>query len=156
MARGLELLREAVELYTSQGRLAGTLVLVHLAEALLLADRREDAVANAGQALTLARERGLRGYEAHALRLAAEVASRREPPEVEEAEAQYSQALALATELGMRPLAAHCHLGLGRLARQTGARERAAEHLATAAAMYREMDMCFWLSQAEAELGEAS
>ncbi len=152
MARGLELLREAVELFTTQGRLAAQpLALVHLGEALLLADRFEDAAANAGQALTLARERGLRGNEAHALRLVAEIASRREPPEAEEAEAHYAQALALATELGMRPLVARCHLGLGRLHRRAGARERAAEHLRTAATMYREMDMRFWLPQAEAE-----
>jgi hypothetical protein len=44
----------------------------------------------------------------------------------------------------MRPLVAHCHLGLGKLYRHTGKREQAREHLATAAAMYREMDMRFW------------
>ena len=31
-------------------------------------------------------------------------------------------------------------------------RERAKEHLTTATTMYREMDMRFWLEQAEAEL----
>jgi hypothetical protein len=35
--------------------------------------------------------------------------------------------------------------------RGTGKREQAQEHLATATAMYREMDMRFWLEQAEAE-----
>ncbi|MGH2628172.1 MAG: hypothetical protein ACRDHY_16155, partial [Anaerolineales bacterium] len=53
----------------------------------------------------------------------------------------------------MRPLAAHCHLGLGKLYRQTGNRAKEDEHLTTAAAMYREMDMGFWLEQAEAALG---
>jgi hypothetical protein len=47
---------------------------------------------------------------------------------------------------------AHCHLGLGKLYRRTGKREQAQEHLATATMMYREMDMRFWLEQAEAEL----
>ena len=57
-------------------------------------------------------------------------------------------------EFGMRSHAAHCHLGLGKLYRRTGKREHAQEHLTTATAMYREMDMRFWLEQAEAELGE--
>ena len=52
----------------------------------------------------------------------------------------------------MRPLVAHCHLGLGKLYRRTGKREQAQEHLTTATTMYREMDMPFWLEQAEAEL----
>jgi len=49
----------------------------------------------------------------------------------------------------MRPLIAHCHLGLGKLYRRTGKGEEAREHLITAATMYREMDMPFWLKQAE-------
>ena len=52
----------------------------------------------------------------------------------------------------MRPLVAHCHLGLGKLCRRTDKQERAREHLTTATTMYREMDMRFWLEQAEAEL----
>jgi hypothetical protein len=52
----------------------------------------------------------------------------------------------------MRPLVAHCHLGLGKLYRRTGKRDEAREHLATVATMYREMDMRFWLEQAEAEM----
>jgi hypothetical protein len=53
---------------------------------------------------------------------------------------------------GKRPLVAHCHLGLGTLSRRTGKREQARQHLTTATTMYREMDMRFWLEQAEAEL----
>jgi hypothetical protein len=52
----------------------------------------------------------------------------------------------------MRPLVAHCHLGLGKLYRRTDKREEAQEHLTVAATMCREMDMRFWLEQAEAEL----
>jgi hypothetical protein len=52
----------------------------------------------------------------------------------------------------MRPLVAHCHLGLGKLYRRTGKREQAQAHLTTATTMDREMDMRFWLEQAEAEL----
>ena len=54
----------------------------------------------------------------------------------------------------MRPLVAHCHLSLGRLYRRTGEREQAREHLTIATTMYREMDMQFWLAQAEAEMRE--
>ena len=44
----------------------------------------------------------------------------------------------------MRPLVAHCHFGLGKLYRRTGKREQTDEHIGTAAAMSREMDMRFW------------
>ena len=98
---------------------------------------------------TLARDRGERGHEAWALRLLGEIASRA-IRRTSSRPAHYRQALALADELGMRPLVAHCHLGLGKLYRRTGKREQAQEHLTTATAMYREMDMRFWLEQAEA------
>ena len=64
--------------------------------------------------------------------------------------------MALASERDMRPLVAHCHLGLGKLYRGTGKRDQAHEHLATATTMYREMDMRFWLEQAEQEIGRLS
>ena len=63
---------------------------------------------------------------------------------------------ALGEELGMRPLVAHCHLGLGKLYRQKGDHVKATEHLMTASAMYREIDMGFWLEKAETELGGAA
>ena len=86
------------------------------------------------------------GGEAHALCLAGDVALRGGG---EDAEGHYREALALAGELGMRPLVAHCHLGLGKLSRHTGKREQAREHFTTATTMYREMDMRFYLAQAE-------
>ena len=52
----------------------------------------------------------------------------------------------------MRPLQAHCHRGLGTLYAATGQREQARAALATAIALYRDMDMTFWLPQAEAAL----
>jgi hypothetical protein len=52
----------------------------------------------------------------------------------------------------MSSLLAHCHLGLGKLYRHTGKRDQAHEHLTTATTMYHEMDMRFWLEQAEAEM----
>jgi hypothetical protein len=52
----------------------------------------------------------------------------------------------------MRPLVAHCHLGLGKLYRRTGKHEQAHGGLTTAATLYREMGMGWWLEKAEAEL----
>jgi tetratricopeptide (TPR) repeat protein len=116
----------------------------------LSAGRIDEARSHAREALALSRRLGARGSEAHALCLAGDVAS---TGGAEDAEGYYRDALALATELGMRPLVAHCHLGLGKLYRRIGNGAKAEEHLATAVAMYREMDMTFWLEQAEAALG---
>jgi hypothetical protein len=93
-----------------------------------------------------------RGYEGYALYLLGEIAAHRESNAVEEAGSYYRQALGLASDLGMRPLVAHCHLGLGKLYRRTVQRQQAQEHLTTATTMYREMDMRFWLEQAEGEV----
>jgi class 3 adenylate cyclase/tetratricopeptide (TPR) repeat protein len=128
-------------------------LLVHLGEAYLLARRPADALAMAGRSLALAREHGHRGSEAWALRLLGEIASHHDRPDVATAEAHYGAAVALASELGMRPLVAHCHLGLGTLYRRMDKRDDARDHLTTATAMYREMNMIYWLEQAEAEMG---
>ena len=127
-----------------------------LGEAYLLAGRLNDATQAAQRGLDLSLDRKERGHEAWALRLLGEIASHRDPPDIEQAEVHYRDARALAEKLGMRPLVAHCHLGLGKLYQQTGARQQAPEHLTTAATMYREMDMRFWLEQAEAALGVLS
>ena len=58
--------------------------------------------------------------------------------------------LALAEPRGMRPLIAHCYLGLGKLYQRMGNRQEAQEHLETATTMYREMDMQYYLEQADA------
>ena len=125
------------------------LYLMSLGEAYIVADRLADARDCARRALTLAREGGQRGHEARALCLLGAVAARHDPPEV--ADGHYHKALALAEQCGMRPLIAHCHLGLGKLYRRTGTFEQAQEHLGTATTLYREMDMRFWLEQAEVE-----
>jgi tetratricopeptide (TPR) repeat protein len=91
------------------------------------------------------------GFAAHALHLLGDIATHPDRFDAERGEVRYRQALALAEPRGMRPLVAHCHLGLGKLYRRTGKREQAREHLTTATTMYREMDMQFWLAQAEAE-----
>ena len=92
-----------------------------------------------------------RGYEAAALWLSAEIAAA--ALEGERAEADYQHAMVLASEIGLRPLMAHCHLGLGKLHRRTGKAQEAQEPLSIATTMYREMDMKYWLEQAQAEMG---
>jgi class 3 adenylate cyclase/tetratricopeptide (TPR) repeat protein len=112
----------------------------------LSAGRIDEAAGCAREALALTRRLGARGSEAHALCLAGDVAA---TGGTEDAEGYYREALALAGELGMRPLVAHCHLGLAKLYRRTGQREQAHGHLTTATTLYREMDMRFYLAQAE-------
>jgi tetratricopeptide (TPR) repeat protein len=126
--------------------------LTDLAEAYLRVGRVQDAATRATMAVESARERGERGFEAWALRLEAEIALAAQPPDAAAAEERYREAKELAGVLEMRPLVAHCHLGLGRLSIRTGERREAQRHLAVAATMYQEMDMRFWLEQAEREV----
>jgi tetratricopeptide (TPR) repeat protein len=116
----------------------------------LSAGRIDEAASHAREALALTRRLRARASEAHALCLVGDVAS---TGGAEDAGGHYREALALAGELGMRPLVAHCHLGLGKVSRRTGKPHEAQDHLTTATTMYREMDMRFWLEQAEAEMG---
>jgi hypothetical protein len=132
--------------------------LTYRGETCLLAGRVDEANALALQAVQFCRERKERGFQAWALRLLGEIQSHRDPPDTQVAQDHYRQALVLATDLEMRPLVAHCHLGLGKLFCRTGNREQAQEHLTVATAMYREMDMPYWLEQAKMamrKLGEA-
>jgi tetratricopeptide (TPR) repeat protein len=114
-----------------------------LGEAQAQADRLEAAHALAEHTLALARKLQERGNQAYALRLLGDIVAQREPPQTEPAE-----------ELGMRPLQAHCHLGLGALYGRTGQRQQAHTELSTAIALYRNMEMQFWLPQAEAALAQ--
>ena len=122
-------------LYTCLGRAA--LLLGRLDEARHMGDRAIESSARQP------------GFVAHARHLLGDIAAHPDRFDAERAEAHYLQALTLAESRGMRPLVAHCHLGLGKLYRRTGKRERANEHLATATTMYREMGMTYWLEKAE-------
>ena len=93
------------------------------------------------------------GFAAHARHLLGDIAIHSDRFDAESGAAHYRQALVLAEPRGMRPLVAHCHFGLGQLYRRTSDRVKAQEPLTTAATMYREMGMSFWLEKAEAELG---
>jgi tetratricopeptide (TPR) repeat protein len=155
VAEGTALLRDA--LVDRQAKRLGvweSLITTHLAEAYLSAGRLDAARESAMEALALARKRSERGHEAYALHLLGEVAAQDHPSDVDTAERRYREAAALARNLGMRPLVAHCHFGLGKLYWRTDKRQEAQEHLSTATTMYREMDMRFWLEQAETAMRE--
>jgi tetratricopeptide (TPR) repeat protein len=119
-------------------------------EGYLLAGQRDEAARLAATALEASRAHKQRGQEAAALWLSAEIAGG--ALDGERAEADYQHAMALASEIGLRPLVAHCHRGLGTLYRHTGKAREAQEHLTIAMAMYREMDMTYWLEKAGEEM----
>jgi predicted RNA polymerase sigma factor len=60
-----------------------------------------------------------------------------------------------AEALSMRPLQAHCRFSLGTMYGKLGRQEEAHAELSAAIALYRAMEMTFWLSQAEAVLAQA-
>jgi len=153
LAEGRALLEEASSVALRTGMLGSHARWVtQLSEVCRLAGRGAEAWQHACQALDLARQLKARGQEAYALHQLGVVHAHADPPDVAPAEAHYQQALALAEELGMRPLVAHCHRGLGTLYAMTGQREQARAELSTAIAMYRGMEMTFWLPQTEAAL----
>jgi tetratricopeptide (TPR) repeat protein len=97
---------------------------------------------------------GHQGLMAHALHLLGDITIHPDQLDAEMCKVHYRQALALAGPRGMRPLIARCHLGLGKLFRHTDRWQEAQEHLTTAAMMCREMEMRYWLEQAEEEIGQ--
>jgi tetratricopeptide (TPR) repeat protein len=152
---GLRLLEQVVEQDTTIGYVAHhARTRTFLGEAYLKAGRIADAEEQANFAMEMARRRREPGHEAYALRLLGDIALRRSLPDLGSARTYYTTALPLADQASMRPLVAHCHLGLSKLYGRMDHHEKVQEHLTIATAMYREMDMRFWLEQAEAEMRE--
>jgi tetratricopeptide (TPR) repeat protein len=148
VAETLPLLDQVLDRVASGSRMLNLgPVLTDLSETLLLVGRVDEASLIAERLLKLSRTGS--SYQAHAYRFLGEVAMRRDSPDIDQAANHYQQALALANELGMRPLQAHCHRGLGTLYRQTEQPEQARAELSTAIDIYRDMEMTFFLSQAE-------
>jgi tetratricopeptide (TPR) repeat protein len=155
IADALPVLTQAMAQATAAGRVDfQARCRLPLGEVQLVAGYLEEAQTLAEEALAHARAHQEQGHQAYALRLLGEIAGRHEPPETALAEAHYQQALALAEAHGMRPLAAHCHLGLGTLSLRMGRRQEARAELSTAIALYRAMEMTFWLPQAAAALAQ--
>ena len=155
LTEGGALLEEAISesLRTDSPR-NHALFITWLSEVCRLTGRGEEAWQHACQAIDLARQQKARGHEASALHQLGVVYAHADPADTTQAEAHYQQALALAEELGMRPLQAHCHRGLGTLYASDGQREPARAQLSTAMAMYRTMEMTFWLPETEAALAQ--
>ncbi len=126
---------------------------IRAGEACLCAERIDEASRLAQTALDTATRHGHRGYRAWAIWLLGEIARTADPDDLPRAAAHYREALRNAIGLAMRPLTAHCHLGLAKLYRRNGSRREAEENLAAAVSLYREMDMRFWLEQAEVKSG---
>jgi DNA-binding SARP family transcriptional activator/tetratricopeptide (TPR) repeat protein len=145
--------REAERLLEGQparGRAGTGWIHYSLGRACLLLGRLDEARRLANRAVESAS--GRLDFVPDTLQLLGDIATHPDRSDAESGEAHSRKALALAEPRGMRPLVAHCHLGLGKLYRRTGQREQAQEHLTAATTMYREMDMQFWLEQAEAEM----
>jgi len=144
---------ELLERYAAGGHVTNVARACHaLGRACLLLGRLDEAQRLGDR--TLASSPRHTGVAAHARHLLGDVATHPDRFDAERAEAQYRQALALAEPCGMRPLVAHCHLGLGRLYARIGRREEAHAELSAAIALYRAMDMTFWLAEAEAPLAQ--
>jgi class 3 adenylate cyclase/tetratricopeptide (TPR) repeat protein len=146
---GLQSIREGIAVQTATGVLAGLAAPVTLlGEGLLVAGRLDEAAAEAERARSLAAGCGERRGAAAYHQLMGDIAARRDPPACGLAETSYRQGLSLAAELGLRPIVAHCHLGLGAIYQRLEKRDQAKQHADTAATMYAEMGMTYWLRRA--------
>ncbi len=116
-----------------------------------MAGRHADALRLATDALAQAVAQKERGNQVYALRLLGKVAIYAPDVDPARAEEHLGRAISLAEELGMRPLRARCYLLLGQLVRAKGS-PAAADHIRTAAALFQDMNMRYWLEYAQAEL----
>jgi class 3 adenylate cyclase len=149
-SKALERLREGEQVIKRQEMNQSAWTYQALSRAALLLDRLDEARRLANLALEFSPSHF--GFAAQAQYLLGEVSIHPDRFDAESGEVHYRQALALASRCGMRPLVADSHFGLGKLLRRTGRPDQARDHLATATAMYREMDLGPWLDRAEAEM----
>jgi DNA-binding SARP family transcriptional activator/tetratricopeptide (TPR) repeat protein len=140
-------------------RLSSTGIVGHLAwsyhalgHAALRLGRVAEARRLGERAIGFSRRHG--GFAAHAEHLLGAIAAHPDVFDPDAAESHYRAALALAVPRGMRPLVAHCHLGLGGICASMSKRAQAIERLTTAARMYRELDLPFWLARVSEALGQ--
>jgi tetratricopeptide (TPR) repeat protein len=128
-------------------------VLARLGQAWLLVNRFAEARRCGTRALEFATRYDAPGSEASARRLLGEIALYQAMPAADHtAEDELQQALAIASRLALRPLAAHCRVGLAQARARCGKRHDAGEQLKGALAMYRDMEMPFWVNRADGAL----
>lgn len=121
------------------------------AEAYLAAGAVAQAASEVARWLPVVDERQARAYRGPLLRLQAEVLMRQDPVDVDGARKRLEEALTLAKELAMPLEIARCRVGLASVDRRTGHGASAAEHLAGAVAIFRDVGAPFWAERAEAE-----
>jgi len=125
-----------------------SLRLARLAQALLATGRgAEEARDTVIRAVELAEQHGEQGFRASSLRLLGEIAM--QIGDLDAAAVHLEEALAVGVRSEMAPLVAHCHLDLAALNARTGDGPAAHRALATAIAMFRELDMPSWRARAE-------
>ena len=129
--------------------------LATLAEAYLLAGRRNDAETTAQRALALATEQGRKADRALCLQVLGRIAAGADPLDVAAAEKYFTESRERGAALGMRPLVAHCHLDLARLYRAAGRLDDGDAHFTRGKTMYREMNLRVWLKRVESEFATA-
>jgi len=149
----LPLLRDGVHLSEVLGINAYlALWMLNLAEGQMAAGQLDQARETARHALDLAVSHKERGHQAWAWRLMGDLDSRGDATALAQAEENYRRALNTAEELRMQPVIAHAKMGMGRVMRLRGDRERAEEYLVTAFMMFRGMDVPFWVRRCGEEM----
>jgi DNA-binding SARP family transcriptional activator len=113
---GIRLLSEAIASVETAGALVWYgLLLTQIAEASLIAGDLGVAHDFASRALSHARERGERWFEARALKTLGDVGARQAPVDVGRCKQYYLDALELADQRGLNTLVGQCHAGLAAL-----------------------------------------
>jgi len=125
---------------------------LNLAEGQMAAGQLDQARETTRHALDLAVSHKERGHQAWAWRLLGDLDSRGDAAALAQAEESYRRALNTAEELRMQPVIAHAKMGMGRVMRLRGDRERAEEYLVTAFMMFRGMDVPFWVRRCGEEM----
>ena len=150
---GLNLLPAANGRHRGGGGMCEALAELRMGEALFAAGRVDEARVAATRALDLARERGEQGHEAWALRLLGEIAADPAATAADRREGTIGRPSRWPIGSTCAPSSPTATSASASSTGEPATGAKAEEHLTTATAMYREMDMGFWLEKADAELG---
>lgn len=148
LPEAISLLQQAIAQGAAMGiRVCQALAHIYLGRAYLQIGQLHDAREHVLTALDLCEAHHEQGHQAWALHLLGDLTARDQADAIEAAEGVYRQAITQAETRGMRPLVAHCHFSLANLYRQYGQPTQAEAERSTALALYRSMNMAFWLSR---------